>query len=115
MLNEERKELLIKLELLIGNECYNSNIQNYGPGGVWEGDGRDFRYPITFINENNEKVKTRYLNSKVNDGSVTKDMLTNGYYAFGANELHIMQGLNKVLDYLEKEYGLDINVKKETE
>ncbi len=34
MLNEKRKELLIKLEFLIGNECYNSNIQNYGHGGI---------------------------------------------------------------------------------
>lgn len=30
-------DLLIKMEQIIGNECYNGNIQNYGPGGVWEG------------------------------------------------------------------------------
>ena len=33
---EPIKELLIKMESIIGNECYNQSIQNYGPGGIWE-------------------------------------------------------------------------------
>ncbi len=95
-----RKKLLIKLESLIGNECYNSNIQNWGPYGVFEGSGREFRYPITFRDSENEKFKRRHVESDIDAKS-----LLGGYYAFGANELHIMAGLERVLLFLEEEYG----------
>ena len=45
MLSLERKNLLLTLETIIGSQCYNGNIQNYGPYGVWEGEGRGYRYP----------------------------------------------------------------------
>jgi hypothetical protein len=104
-ISKERKELLIKLESIIGSSCYNGNIQNWGPGGEWEGEGRDFRYPITFVNANGQKIKVR------NPASITiKDtMLGTGHYAFGSNELHIMEALQSILDYLESEYGVDFD------
>ena len=34
-------------------------------------------------------------------------MLGNGYYAFGSNELHVMEALIKILDFLEEEYGVN--------
>ncbi|MER8970647.1 hypothetical protein NKI25_34525, partial [Mesorhizobium sp. M0808] len=98
-----RKALLIELESMIGNECYNANIQNWGPVGVFEGEGREFRYPITFRDEEGRKVKKRSI-----DGDMSGDTVLGSYYAFGANELHIMNGLNQVLDYLEREYQLKI-------
>jgi hypothetical protein len=98
-----RKKLLGELEAMIGRECYNSNIQNYGPGGEWEGEGRDFRYPVTYINKHRSKVKTRAL-----PADLSYDELRTAYYAFGANELHIMLGLEAVLEHLEKNYGLRI-------
>lgn len=36
------------------------------------------------------------------------ETLRGGYYACGANELHILHALDKVLDYLESEHGLNI-------
>jgi hypothetical protein len=36
-LNERRRRLLIRLESIIRNECYNANIQNWAPGGVLRG------------------------------------------------------------------------------
>jgi hypothetical protein len=98
-----RKALLIELESIIGNQCYNANIQNWGPGGMFEGEGREFRYPITFRDGERQKIKKRYV-----DPDMKVDTVLGGYYAFGANELHIMNGLNRVLDYLERKYQLEI-------
>ena len=93
------KALLIELESIIGNQCYNGNIQNYGPFGEWEGEGRTFRYPVTFILKSKED-KTRSVSN-----SLTSDELMTGHYAFGANELHIFKALLKVIQHLENKYG----------
>jgi hypothetical protein len=102
-MTKSRKALLIKLEQIIGNECYNASIQNWGPGGVFEGEGREFRYPITFRDEQGGKIKKR----NVEEG-LSADTILGGYYSFGANELHVMRGLDRVLDYLEREHQLKI-------
>ncbi|MCF1459252.1 MAG: hypothetical protein LPH21_17420 [Shewanella sp.] len=39
------KQLLIELEDIVGNECYNGYIQNYSSWGELESEGRSFRYP----------------------------------------------------------------------
>jgi hypothetical protein len=101
-LNERRRRLLIRLESIIGNECYNANIQNWGPSGVFEGEGREFRYPVTFRDQEGRKTKKRSV-----EVDLPEQTLLGGYYAFGANELHIMTALNKAPDYLEEEHGLD--------
>lgn len=97
---KRKKELLVKMEYIIGNSCYNGNIQNWGPGGRFEGEGRDFRYPVTFYDEEGNKDKKRRV-----DGSMPIEKLRTGCYAFGANELHIFEALEKVLDMLQKELG----------
>ena len=106
-ISKKRRNLLVKLESIIGNECYNGNIQNYGPWGEWEGEGREFRYPVTFLNTNRQKVKRKYVPDEV-----PFEELQTGYYAFGANELHIFRALSKVLQYLEANHGLIIENKK---
>jgi len=58
-ISEDRKRLLLVLEDVIGNECYNAKIQNWGPHGVFEGEGREFRYPVTFIEETKSNVRRR--------------------------------------------------------
>jgi hypothetical protein len=58
-ISKTRMKVLLQLENIIGNECYNANIQNWGPNGVFEGEGREFRYPITFIDSRGNKVKTK--------------------------------------------------------
>ncbi|WP_124552186.1 hypothetical protein [Methylophilus methylotrophus] len=49
------KALLIELEKIVGNECYNGNIQNYGSWGELESEGRKFRYPVKFYTGSREK------------------------------------------------------------
>ena len=96
------KGLLIELENIVGNECYNSNIQNYGRWGVLESEGRSFRYPVKFYNGVSE-YKTRNVLKDI----PSEDLIT-GYYAFGANELSIYRALHKVVTHLVKNYGLKL-------
>lgn len=101
-MKESRKRLLLQLENIIGRECYNSNIQNWAAFGVLEGKGRNFRYPLTLRNESGEKIQRRNL-----DFSLSANQVKSGHYAFGANQLYIIDGLEKVLEFLEDEYGFD--------
>jgi hypothetical protein len=108
--------LLHDMEWHIGSECYNSNIQNYGPGGEWEGEGREFRYPVTFINKNGEKekFKGRLPFTETSDGKqgfcvLGQSRYSSAYYAFGANELHILRGVRLALEELENRFGLDFD------
>ena len=103
----ERQRLILELEDIIGEECYNGNIQNWGPNGAFLGEGRSFRYPITFIDEDKKQIKRRYA-----DLSLTSNVFQTGYYAFGANRLNIIRALDYVLRHLEEEYGLDLSNKK---
>ena len=102
-LSTARRNLLVRLESMLGNECYNANIQNYGPGGVREADGRSFRYPLTLRAKDSTKIKVRETSVPA---SVSNDILLSGYYAFGANQLDVMAGLNRIVDYLERRHGL---------
>lgn len=103
-ISKSRAQLLATLEHIVGGNCYNGNIQNYGPGGFYEGSGRDFRYPLTMIGEDGEKIKRSYPSAT----DVSPQVLSSGYYAFGANRLHIIHALNEVLTYLEEHKGLKI-------
>lgn len=102
-LTKKRAKILAELEYLIGSECYNGNIQNWGPNGVQYLSGREFRYPLTVVNEDGEKAKFRY---KAHSEDLSQ--LGSGYYAFGANRLHIIEGLKRVLDYLESHHDLKL-------
>lgn len=96
------KQLLIELENIIGNECYNGNIQNYSSWGELESEGRSFRYPVKFFNG---KEETKRWNVKTD---IPSEELITGYYPFGANELSIFRALHKALKHLEKNYGLKL-------
>ena len=102
-ISAKRAKLLADLEYLIGSECYNGSIQNWGPNGTQYISGRDFRYPLTVVNEDGEKTKFR---SRADPGDATQ--LGSGYYAFGANRLHVIEGLNKILEHLEANHGLKL-------
>lgn len=100
--DEKYRELIGKMESIIGNYCYNKYIQNYGPGGVYEGEGRQIKYPITY-----------YIGSIKNkchdcDYIPTSSLIT-GYYAFGANSLAIIKALAEIIELLEREYGLKLD------
>lgn len=96
------KNILINIENIIGNECYNGNIQNYRSWGELESEGRSFRYPVKFFDGENE-YKRRTVPK-----DIPAEQLITGYYPFGANELNIYRALHKVLKYLEAEHGLKL-------
>jgi hypothetical protein len=102
-LTKKRAELLAELENIIGNNCYNGSIQNYGPNGAYYGEGRSFRYPLTAVDPDGTKRKFR---SAAKD--LSPEVLSTGYYAFGANRLHIVTAIDEVLRHLEQNYGLKI-------
>ena len=110
-LSKARRKLLVRMECILGNECYNGSIQNYGPGGVREGDGRAFRYPLTVRSGKNEKAKVREV---IIPATIPDESILCGHYAFGANQLDIMVGLNKIVDFLEHHYGFVLDTTSKT-
>ncbi|RBW55565.1 hypothetical protein DS909_10690 [Phaeobacter gallaeciensis] len=101
---KRRAKILAELEHIVGGKCYNGNIQNWGPGGVYEGEGRSFRYPLTMIDEMGDKRKRKYPPAI----DVPLEMLSTGHYQFGANKMHIIRALDEVLKYLEANHSLKI-------
>lgn len=77
MKEKDKKSLISKLESIIGNSCYNSSVQNWGPKYERYCDGREFRYPITFMDKGQEKDKCRNT-----DPTMSLDRMRTGYYAF---------------------------------
>ena len=102
-MSKSRQKLIAELESIIGNSCYNGKIQNWGPGGEWQGEGREFRYPINFLDEQGNKIKDWRT-----DPLMEWEQMKTGFYAFGANQLHIISDLEKIVDKLEKEFGLKL-------
>lgn len=108
--------LLHELEHTIGSECYNGNIQNFGPGGVWEGEGRSFRYPVTFTNKKGmkEKYRGKLPRTESTSGEIAQCVLgeeryQSAYYAFGANNLHILRALDLCLKSMEQRFGINFD------
>src|SRR5690606_11854876 len=95
----KRADLLSNLEWIVGNECYNSKIQNWGPNGMFIGEGRDFRYPLT-VTVDGAETKVR---GSLSGFSAEAQM--SGRYKFGTNELLIMRALDQVVIYLERHHG----------
>lgn len=102
-MSKKRAKLLAELEYLLGSQCYNGSIQNWGPNGVQYSSGREFRYPLTVLDSDGDKTKYRY---KADADDPLE--LSSGYYAFGANRLHVIEGLNDILNYLEANHGLKL-------
>ncbi len=109
-------KMLHEIEYEIGSECYNGNIQNFGPGGVWEGEGRDFRYPVQFTNkeEVKEKYRGKFPYTKSSDGDMAHCVLVeyrynSAHYAFGANQLYILRGVKHAIEMLEKRFSIDFD------
>jgi hypothetical protein len=95
--------LICELEQIIGYQTYNGFSENHGARGIYLYSGQSFRYPLTYFIED-KKQKTKFkMSSELKNEEVMKS-----YYAFGANQLHIMMGLMKILNYLEKNYDLKI-------
>lgn len=100
---EPMRELLTRMEKIVGNSCYNGNIQNYLGGGTLDSSGRKFRYPVSFKLPDGTKEK-RWDKQ---DG-IASEILITGHYKVGANELNIYRALIEIVDLLEAEYGLKL-------
>ena len=104
-LTADRRDLLRRLEFIIGNSFYNPSIRNHGPGGSRLPDGRSYRYPLTLLTADGEKEKiTHTIAPETSD-----EAMRTGYYAVGANQLQVIAGLEEVLKYLEEHAGLKIS------
>ena len=101
---EPVKQLLIDIERTIGQHCYHAYMQNYGPGGIWEGEGRSFRYPVTVVGAEMHERKYKNLPE-----DISAEALVSGFYKFGTTELSIMRALVDVVRMIEREYGIDLS------
>jgi hypothetical protein len=103
-LTKNRAKLLTELAEMIGGYCYNGNIQNYGSHGMYEGEGRSFQYGLTIVDRDGEKTKFKYPTA----AEISPDTLISGHFKFGANQLNIINALDRVLRKLEDEHGLKV-------
>ena len=99
-LTKKTNQLICNLERLIGAECYNPNSFD---GWTLE-EGREFRYPVTYTDTEGVARKSR---STLQD--LDKKSVNTMHYKFGSNNLFIGIGLQKVLEYLEKNYDLNFD------
>lgn len=99
-INNSTIKLISELEYLIGHQCFNPNSYD----GYTGEEGRTFRYPVVYINKNDTEVKTKAHVINCNEKSIHTMC-----YKFGSNHLYIGDALIKVLQYLEENYGIDIN------
>lgn len=102
-ISKKRLALLRELEYLVGKECFHPKMQNRGAGGALESIGRQYRYPVTFIEPDGTTIKRR---GSYEDLPARVQMT--GHYKIGSNRLGIMQALSEVLDYLEEHCALKI-------
>lgn len=111
-LSRHRKELLRILEAKIG-ECYNPHSTTMTArdwGSYYEMEkGRRFNYPVTYLDMKGDKTKNPIFADPKFYEDADERVLMTAYYAFGANQLPVFWNLNKILEYLEKEYGLVID------
>jgi hypothetical protein len=78
-------------------------LQIWGPGGIFEGEGRALRYPVTMRGKDGKLIKTKHV-----DAALPGATVITGMYRLGANELSIMRALDPVVSHLERKYGLDL-------
>lgn len=99
-LTKKTIQLICDLERLIGAQCYNPNSYD---GWTLE-EGREFRYPVTYTDTDGVERKSRFTVNNLDKKSV-RTM----HYKFGSNNLFIGIGLQKVLEYLERNYDLNFD------
>lgn len=100
------KELLIELEQIVGNECFNINkAEPWRRWGVLEPTCERLRYPLTFETGYDKTVKIHVV-----PANITNTDFISGKYVFGGNQLDIVRGLYKVLKHLKSKRLLNDSV-----
>ena len=100
---EPYREVLVAMESILSSECYNSNTQNFGPGGVWEGEGRTYRYPVHFLVQGSDERRK----GKTDD--LPAEALITGRYQFGANQVNVYRALVRIIEMLQRDHGLTLD------
>lgn len=92
-------------------------------------DDYAYRYPVRISLDGNQEESKTQIRGKVHTYkevykaydnttkqmkviktiNTTPDMIGTMYYAFGSHKLYIGDALIKILEYLEKRYGIDFN------
>jgi len=93
-------DLICELESIIGDECYNPNSFD---GWTLE-EGCSFRYPVSYEDKDGKNCKTRFKITNMD-----KDHINSIRYVFGSNNLFIGSAIYKVLETLERKYGIDFD------
>jgi hypothetical protein len=87
-------ELFVSIELILASQCDSSGYtKTYGP-----------RYPLT-IPGNFQNAGTKRVRNL--DANVPRARFLNSYYEFGVHRFRVGHAIKKILDHLEKRYGLD--------
>lgn len=91
------KDLLIELEQIVGNECFNINkVDPWLRWGELEPKCERLRYPLTFETGSESVIKTHTVPANISN----TDFIS-GKYVFGGNQLDVFRGLYKVLKHLK--------------
>lgn len=100
-ISPDRKALLARLAAIVARQCFNPSMQNQ-----WgeEPDGRQFQYPMRWLEDGKKPRSAPSLLSKLPAKSIRTI-----HCAFGANKLYLVQALDLVLDYLENHHTLAIS------
>ena len=100
-------KLLHEIEHKIGNRFYNGHIQNWGPFGDYEGEGREFRYPVTWLDPEGNKQK--YYERFPPIGVLGEKQYRSAHYSCGANGLFILEGIRNALEMLEERFDINFD------
>lgn len=125
-INENIFKLISEMEYIVGNQTL-SKSTFIGAGSV--ADDYAYRYPVRISLDGNQEESKTQIRGKVHTYkevykaydnttkqmkviktmNTTPDMIGTMYYAFGSHKLYIGDALIKILEYLEKRYGIDFN------
>ena len=97
-------KLIVDVEYMIGNECFNPNSTTMKQDGTCV-IGKKFRYPVHYYNPDIDME----WSTKSHIYSILHEDIKTMEYHFGANQLLIGNAIINTLEMLEKRYGIDFN------
>ena len=97
------RDILVRMEAIIGSECFNANIQTTAPGA--SGRAKDAHSDTLSPTSATARRRSASRASMIS----RPEALITGHYKFGANELSIHRALVRIVDMLKTDYGLTIS------
>ncbi|MEH6791119.1 hypothetical protein [Parasphingorhabdus sp.] len=97
-------DLLVRMEEIIGRECYQNYRTNHNIWGEWYESGKghsSFRDLVTFIQDG----KAQKHQSDVAD--LQREKLVDGLFELDTNALSIFRAMTRVIEMLEADYGFE--------